>query len=110
MDPAFLDYLLIAAAGFAATTAGFAAAWLRARERAIRAEARLSAADEARVGAGADVRFDRLEQIAEASALEIERVSEAQRFQAKLLAGRSPDQSGRPPLGAGDLGRIVTPH
>ena len=35
-------------------------------------------------------RFDRLQQAVEAMAVEVERISEAQRFTAKLLAERTP--------------------
>ena len=107
MDPAYFDYLLFAAGALAATTLGFAVAWLRARERAVRAESRLASGAE-RLGTGAaEARFDRLEQLTESVALELERVAEAQRFQAKLLAGRA-DQGGgdRPAVPA----RIITPH
>ena len=92
MDPAYLDYLLFAAGGFAATALGFAIAWLRSRDRAIRAEARLAAAGaDATLSAGLEARFDRQEQMAEASSVEVERVAEAQRFLADLLSARTPE-------------------
>lgn len=107
MDPAYLDYLLFAAGSFALAALGFAGAWLRARERAIRAEAQLAAGQAGRLGTAAEARFDRLEQLAEGTALEVERIAEAQRFQAKLLAGRSPEPPARLPATSG---RVVTPH
>ncbi|MES2521675.1 MAG: hypothetical protein V4617_03170 [Gemmatimonadota bacterium] len=104
MDPAIFDYLLIAVGVTSLSTFGFAVAWIRARERAVRAEGRAAE----RFSAGADARFDRLEQIVEGTALELERLGEAQRFQSKLLAERAgaTASSARTPL----PGRIVTPH
>jgi hypothetical protein len=90
MDPAYLDYLLLATAGFAATALGFAVAWLRARDRAIRAEAQLAADAAERLTPGAAQRLERLEQLAEHTALEVERVAEGQRFERELLAGNRP--------------------
>lgn len=102
MDPAYLDYLLVSAGGFAVAAFGFAVAWLRARERAIRAESQLAVV-------AAEARFDRLEQLAEANALEIERVAEAQHFQGRLLAGRT-KESTPPPQAPGMPERVITPH
>jgi hypothetical protein len=107
MDPAYLDYLLFAATTFAVGTLGFAVAWLRARERAIRAETRLSSGTPASLGAGIETRFDRLEQIAEDTALELERLAEAQRFQSKILAGRSAEGA---PRHEANPARVITPH
>jgi hypothetical protein len=103
MDPAYLDYLLVAAGGFAVAAFGFAVAWLRARERAIRAESQLAVV-------AAEARFDRLEQLAEANALEIERVAEAQHFQGRLLAGRAKEAAPQPPQAPGMPERVITPH
>ena len=76
--------LLILASGvFAASTIGFAVAWIRARERAIRAEQQQGA----QVPVG-DARFDRLEEAVESMAVEVERMAEGQRFVSKLLAER----------------------
>ena len=63
------------------TTVGFAVAWLRARERALRAEL-----SRQRLSQDPDERFDRLQQAVETIAVEVERISEAQRFTSKLLA------------------------
>lgn len=50
-------------------------------------------------------RLERMEQTIDSIAIEVERVSEAQRFTAKLLAERSGDAAQvRPP------GRVITPH
>lgn len=82
-----------------ASTIGFAVAWMRARERAIRAEERAGLAP------GSESRFERLEHAMDAVALEMERMSEGQRFVAKLLAERPPqdhEAAARP-------ARITTP-
>jgi hypothetical protein len=59
-------------------------------------------------GAGDEMRdrLARIEQTVEATAVEVERLSEANRFMAKLLAERAsaPITSGRPPE------RVITPH
>lgn len=52
-------------------------------------------------------RLDRIEQIVETTAIEVERVSEAQRFTAKVLAERAAP-GGLPP--SHGHGRVVTPH
>jgi hypothetical protein len=92
--------LLLASGGFAATTFGFAVAWIRARERAIRAEQRAAPASDG------DARFDRLEHAIEAMAVEVERMSEGQRFVSKVLAervGQERDAGAR-------AARVDTPH
>jgi hypothetical protein len=81
--------LVLATAGLTASTIGFAVAWVRARERAIRAEQRTTQALDTGGGGGSDARFDRLEQAVESMALEVERMTEGQRFLSKLLAERS---------------------
>jgi regulator of sirC expression with transglutaminase-like and TPR domain len=53
---------------------------------------------------GLSVRLERMEQTIDSIAIEMERVSEAQRFTAKLLAERSDGSPVRPP------GRVITPH
>lgn len=88
MDPAILDYLIIAVVGLSGTTIGFAIAWIRARERALRAENRTSIPH---LPANADARFSQLDSAIEAVAIEVERVAEAERFQTKLLASRDPE-------------------
>ena len=51
-----------------------------------------------------DDRFQRLEQAVDAIAIEVERISEGQRFVTKLLAERSAAASPRAPE------RVITPH
>jgi len=50
-------------------------------------------------------RLQRIESVVESTALEVERISEANRFMAKLLADRSPAVP--PPS---KTGRVITPH
>lgn len=75
--------LILISAMFAASTVGFSVAWIRARERAIRAEQRGPSAS------GGDARFDQLEEALDAVAIEVERMSEGQRFVTRVLAERS---------------------
>jgi hypothetical protein len=71
----------------------------RANLRAAEGPARLQ---------GDSQRIERIEQIVETMAIEIERISEAQRFTTKLLADRRPDEA---PAGRGrEHERQVTPH
>jgi hypothetical protein len=88
MDPAILDYLIIAVVALSGTTIGFAVAWVRARERALRAESRVSSLSPG-LATNADARFSQLDSAIEAVAIEVERVAEAERFQTKLLASRA---------------------
>ena len=85
MVPEFVAILLsMAAGGLLLTTVGFAGAWFRARDRAIKAETMLKS-----IPAQYDAeRFDRLDLAVDTIAYELERLSEAERFQTKLLAGR----------------------
>jgi hypothetical protein len=86
--------LLVTSGVFAATTVGFAVAWLRAREHAIRAEPRVGPVPEG------DARMARLEQAMETMAVEVERMAEGQQFVDRLLAQRTDrerDGSVRPP-------------
>jgi hypothetical protein len=82
-----------------ATTVGFGVAWMRASQRARRAES-----SRERLPQDAESRFDRLQQAVEAIALEVERISEAQRFTTKLLAERAAAELPRVPE------RVITPH
>jgi len=88
--PEFVAIILgMTASGLLATTIGFGVAWFRARDRAIRAETMLKS-----IPAQYDaVRFDRLDLAVDTIAVELERISEAERFQTKLLTSR--EGSGR---------------
>ena len=81
MHPEF-GFMFMAAAGLFLVTTGVATvAWLRARERAIRAELALRnrSAEEGNL---------RLQQTVEALGEELERIGEGQRFVTKVLAER----------------------
>ena len=55
-------------------------------------------------------RLERIEAAVETIALEVERVSEAQRYSAKLLTERLPDPVARAPLAGRAEPRVLTPH
>lgn len=86
------------------TSIGFVAAWMRARERAIRAELAHQ-----RPVAEHDARLEQLQQTVDAIAVEVERISEAQRFTTKLLAEQHPD-SVRLAAHPAPPQRMITPH
>ena len=64
-----------------------------ARALAKRIEGRAPAAQ---IAPATDARLDRIEHAVEAIAVEVERISEGQRFTTKLLAERSPVDASRP--------------
>jgi hypothetical protein len=90
--------LLIVTSGvFAMSTVGFAVAWLRARERAIRAEPGVALAPDG------DARMARLEHAMETMAVAVEQMAEGQQFVDRLLtqrAERERDGSVRAPCAA----------
>ena len=87
--------------GLLVIAAGFAGAWIRARERAIRA-----LLSQERPPRNTDDKFDRLQQAVDAIAVEVERISEGQRFTATLLAERSATHAEPRRL----PGQSITPH
>jgi hypothetical protein len=91
--------LVVATGVFGVGTIGFAVAWVRARERAIRAEQRTAPEP------GGDARFDRLEQAVDAIAIEVERMAEGQRFVSRLLTERAAEEGEASPRRA----RVTTP-
>jgi hypothetical protein len=114
MNPEALEIALatviVLATALGATTLGFAVAWVRARDRAARAEERaVQRAVQAVAPAPADwARLDALQQSIDAIAVEVERIGEAERFATRLLAERAaPGGEGR---GAGAPARVPTPH
>jgi hypothetical protein len=80
-------------------TIGFGVAWLmtRAKLHRLRGERQAPAPRSERFE-----RFERIEHAVEAIALEVERISEGQRFTTKLLADRQPGMHGS--------GNVITPH
>jgi hypothetical protein len=100
--------LLFGAAGAIATVTGFVGAWLGAR-MAARHAARVAVEqlDSHRAGRPELEELRLLSQSVEAVAIEVERVAEAQRFVARLLAERGePKMPATPRRDAG----IITPH
>jgi hypothetical protein len=97
--------LLFSIAGGIAGVVAFAAGWLGAQFGAKRA-ARI-AADEALARGGLDRTLGALVQAVDAVSLEVERLSEGQRFTARLLSER---QAVLPPSKLESSGRVATPH
>jgi hypothetical protein len=96
---------LVLALGAMTTGAlGFAVAWIRARERALRAEQRL--VDRSASG---DERAERFERALDAMAIDLERLAEGQRFTTKLLAERAAPGHESNPLPASPIAHH-TPH
>ena len=99
-DHDILDFLLVAAPSLLATTVLFAVLWVRARERALRSQMAQRSPD----AVSEDVTH--LVQAVDAIAIEVERISEAQRFTALTLAERSAGAGG----GKRIPERVITPH
>ena len=93
------ELMVLALGGLSATTIGFATLWVRARERAIRAESLLEGA---RVGAA---RSDTSGLALDAIAEEVERIGEGQRFLTRVMS----EQANRAALPSRAPGSI-TPH
>lgn len=91
--------LLMTSTGLLTTTIGFAILWVRARERAIRAML------ESRAIESPTADLTHLVHSIDAIAVEVERISEAQRFTVQLLGDREP-ASGPKRVS----GRVITPH
>jgi hypothetical protein len=95
----FAELAALMVAGLFTTTIGFAALWIRARERATRAESLLEGM---RMGGSGDSMSPAIDAIAE----EVERIGEGQRFITRIMsenAGRAEATRSR---GAGS----ITPH
>ena len=86
------------------TTITFVGLWIRARERAIRATA---GAQQLPANPTPDV--EHLVNAVDAIAVEVERISEAQRFTAKVLAERA-DPAPATSRIPGAPERVITPH
>lgn len=96
---------IIATSMLSVACIGFAVAWVRARERAIRSERELPAIADAH-----ERRFDRIEQSLEGIATELERVAEMERFSTKLLAEGQRERGSSQARERSESGRINTPH
>ena len=95
--------LFLSSSTLLVTTVGFAIAWVRARERALRAELE-ALRPQARMAPPTDA----LERAIDSIAVEVERISEGQRFVTRLLAERG--ESPRQPSARLDPPRAITPH
>jgi hypothetical protein len=84
----------VVAAG-ALTIRVLAAWWLRSKQLDVAERAAVSDASLTTI----EARLARIEQVVETTAIEVERIAEAQRYTSKLLAGQQPSHSvvpGRP--------------
>ena len=80
------------------------AAWLRVKQFERDAEPQLAAPG--REAADLAARLARIEQIVEATAVEVERLGEGQRYAARLLA----EPRAAAPAPAHEPARVITPH
>ena len=95
-----IDLLFLSSASLLTTTIVFAVLWVRARERAIRATL-----ESPRVVEQAPTDLQHLVHAIDSIAVEVERISEGQRFTTQLLSERVPQQKR-----AGLPERVITPH
>ena len=102
----YLDGPLAVMAATALSAAGLAlgALWQRRRRVAAPPPPSIDSADARRI----EARFDRLEALAETTALEIERIAEGQRFTTKLLSERASPSA--LPAATSEPARHRTPH
>jgi hypothetical protein len=95
--------LFLSSSTLLATTVGFAIAWVRARERALRAEL-----EGFRIQPRTVATADSFERALDAIAVEVERISEGQRFVTRLLSERA--DAAPKPAPRLDAQRVITPH
>jgi hypothetical protein len=101
-----LSLLLLSTSGvLLTTTVTFAALWLRARERRLNES--VERAGIAVPEPSAEVRH--LINAVDAMAIEVERISEGQRFTTQILADRVLSDTPQQKRGS-STGRIITPH
>lgn len=93
------DLLILMSGGLLTTSIGFAALWVRARERATRAESLLEGL---RMSGRADSMSPALDAIAE----EVERIGEGQRFITRIMS----EQASRAELARPRTPGYITPH
>jgi hypothetical protein len=99
-DHDLLSFLLVVTPGLLATTVLFAVLWIRARERALRSQFDRRSPD------ALNEDLTHVVHAVDAIAIEVERISEAQRFTALTLAERADAKSGAKRIGE----RVITPH
>ena len=96
--------LLLSSSTLFTTTIIFAALWVRSREQALRA-----ILDPARQTEPSAAELQHLVHAVDSIAVEVERISEGQRFTTQLLADRV-GASAAPPKRAAIPERVITPH
>jgi hypothetical protein len=96
--PHFMQLVALCGAGLFASTIGFAALWIRARDRATRAESLLEGM---RMMGARDGSSTALDAIAE----EVERIGEGQRFITRIMSEQA-SRASLPPRAPGS----TTPH
>jgi len=94
-----MDLLVLLTGGLLTASVGFAALWIRARERAARAESLLEGM---RMGGRGDSMSPALDAIAE----EVERIGEGQRFITRIMS----EQASRAELARPRTPGTITPH
>lgn len=99
-DHDILDFLIVAAPALLGTTVLFAVLWVRARERALRAQMTQ------RTPEGLREDLTHVVDAVDAIAIEVERISEAQRFTVLTLAERADGKGGAKRVPE----RVITPH
>jgi hypothetical protein len=97
-----INLLLVASGTLSVTTLVFAGLWFRARERVLRLTLTSTPTRETPAG-----EIEHLVHAVDAIAVEVERISEAQRFTAQVLAEKIESE---PPLVKRSPGRVITPH
>lgn len=98
--PHLAELLVLCGGGLFVTSIGFATLWVRARERAARAEALLEGIR--MMGARSDGVSPAIDAIAE----EVERIGEGQRFLTRIMSEQANRASLTPPRAPGS----ITPH
>jgi hypothetical protein len=91
------ELFILISGGLFTTTIAFAIAWMRARERAVRAEAYMDGLRSVSSQQGVSPAID-------AIAMEVERIGEGQRFLTKVIAEQRPNAIPQRPIGS------ITPH
>jgi hypothetical protein len=99
-DSDLLQFLLVVAPFLLGTTVLFAVLWIRARERALRAQITQRSPD------ALSEDLVHVVHAVDAIAIEVERISEAQRFTALTLAERGDGQTSGKRISE----RVITPH
>ena len=96
--PHFLQLVALCGGGLFVSTIGFAALWIRARERATRAESLLEGLRMMGAREGGSIALD-------AIAEEVERIGEGQRFLTRIMSEQA-NRAALPPRAPG----VITPH